>query len=610
MADAPGNPLFVNMDEKSQYKGTLVIEAWDSLIDSITGEAQSEVDLAFNAIGAAASTASAIADPFATALGAGFGWIMEHVGILKEALDEVMGDPEDIQANVDATKGKAADLRVLAEDHRSSLARPDDWTGASSERFEVSMDAMGKELDGLANAVEGKAKIVAMMGTLVSVLRDLVRDAIAQLLGSLTANGVIGIAGAIFTFGGSLVYAGAQIAQKVGALSISIATKVERVISALSTLMSKITGIDDIVERIGKGWGRFHGDSAVDAGEIGWELYKTSGEVDKSIDKAVLDAAAKRDLDAAYEKSNEAGAKYQDTKKAESEQADDVSKANAALSTASDQTKVAGGELSRVATESNRAAEDVNRAVTEVNRAAKSGDQAAFAAANKKYDAAKAKLDATKKEYDTTKKEYDAAKAKTAEAAAKVARESRELSDSAKASYDALQAGKPADDAAKKAYDEYLKYTGATADPDITAKNDAAKVANESYEKANVDFMDKNAAAAEATAKAFASGTDADIKAAEQASKEAQTAGKSLESAAAEAKTAGDVARAAHEKATGGQGGGGAPASEKPADPLEHARKVNASTGLGDALKGAFFSGDLGGPSDDKSGTPGSPVKH
>ncbi len=557
MADAPGNPLFVNMDEKSQYKGTLVIEAWDSLIDSLTGEAQSEVDLAFNAIGAGVSTASAVADPFATALGAGFGWIMEHVGLLKEALDEVMGDPEDIQANVEATKGKAADLRVLAEDHRASLVKPDDgWTGTSSERFQVSMDTMGKELDGLANAVEGKAKVVAMMGTLVSVLRDLVRDAIAQLLGSLTANGVIGIAGAIFTFGGSLVYAGAQIAQKVSALSIKIAMQVSRVVEALGKLVSKISGIDDIVERIGKGWSRFHGDNAVDAGEIGWELYKTSGEVDKSIDKAVLDAAAKRDLDAAYAKSNEAGAKYQETKDAETRQADDVTAANADLSSASDRTKVAGADLSRVATESNRAAEDVNRAVTEVNRAAKSGDQAAFAAANEKYAAAQSKFDVTKKEYEAAKKDYDTAKARTVEAAAKVASESRELSDAAKTSYDALQAGKPADDAAKKAYEDYLKYTGGTPDPDITAKNDAAKAATESYEKANVDFMDKNAAAAEANAKAFASGSDADIKAAEQAAKEAQTAGKSLESAATEAKNAGEAARAAHEKATGGQGGG------------------------------------------------------
>jgi hypothetical protein len=174
-------------------------------------------------------------------------------------------------------------------------------------------------------------------------------------------------------------------------------------------------------------------------------------------------------------------------------------------------------------------------------------------------------------------------------AAQTAARESRELSDSAKASYDALQAEKPSDEAAKKAYEDYLQYTGGTADPSATAKNDAAKAANEAYEKANVDFMAKNAAAAEANAKAFASGSDADIKAAEQASQEAQAAGKTLEAKAADAKAAGEAA------SSGGGGGGGAPSSP-PEDPLEYARKVNATTGYTDALKGAFDGSDSTAP--------------
>ncbi|PWK83828.1 hypothetical protein C8D88_110284 [Lentzea atacamensis] len=168
------NPLLVNMDEKNKYEGTLFIESYDSLIDSITGQAQSELDLAFNAIGAVASTVSLVVDPFGSLLGSAFGWMMEHISILKELLDEVLGDPEDIQANVEATKAKAAELRVLAEDHRRSLATFDGWTGAASEKFQTSMDTMGKELDSLAGAVEGKAKVVAMMGTIVSVLRDII----------------------------------------------------------------------------------------------------------------------------------------------------------------------------------------------------------------------------------------------------------------------------------------------------------------------------------------------------------------------------------------------------------------------------------------------------
>lgn len=568
------NPLLVNTDEQNKYKGTLFIEAYDSLIDSITGDAQSELDLAFNAIGAVASTVSLIVDPFGSILGAAFGWLMEHVGILKELLDEVLGDPEDIQANVEATKAKAAELRVLAEDHRSSLATFDGWSGSASEKFQTSMDTMGKELDGLASAVEGKAKVVAMMGTIVSVVRDIIRDAIAQFLGSVVGNGAIGLIGAVFTAGASLAYSAAQIAREAAELAATLAGKVKRVIQALAKMMGKVSDLDDVMAKIGKNWDRF--DNAADVAEISYAGYQAAEGVDKAVDKAVQDDIERDKLDEATKASADATTKYQTTKESESKQADDVGRANDALSAAGDKTQ--------------SAAADVRRAADEVNRAAASGNQSAYDAAKAKYDAADAK--------------YDAARAEAVTAAQKVARETRELSDAAKASYDALQAGKPADTAAQKAYDDYLKYTGATADPAVTAKNDAARTANEAYEKANVDFMAKNAAAAEANARAFESGSDADVAAAEKAAQEAQSAGKSLESAAAEAKAAGEAARAAAGAASGS--GSATPETPDVDDPLEYARKVNESTGYTDALKGAFG----GSSSADAADTSSPTVKH
>jgi hypothetical protein len=185
------------------------------------------------------------------------------------------------------------------------------------------------------------------------------------------------------------------------------------------------------------------------------------------------------------------------------------------------------------------------------------------------------------------------------------------MSDAAKKSYEALQASKPSSDAATKAHEEYVKYTGGTPDADLTAKNEAARVANESFEKANVDYMDKSATAAEANAKAFKSGLDADIQAAEKASNEAAEAGKKLDSAAAEARSAGDAAAKAANASGGGGGDGGGGGGGKPDDPLAHARKVAGSTSFGDTFKDGAFFGDPGRPGDSKPGpstTP--PAKH
>jgi len=288
MTDTPANPLLVPITEQNKYKGALFIEAYDSLIDSIGSGAQDVADTTFNAIGAVASTVSLVVDPFGSLLGAGLGWLMEHISFLREALDQMLGDPEAIQANVDATKAKAVELRVLAEDHRSGLATFDGWTGASSENFQASMDTMGKELDSLANGVETKAKVVSIMGMIVSVVRDLVRDAIAQFVGSVVANAVIGVVGAAFTFGASAGFALAQTVREAVEVAAMIASKVRHVVKALTSLMGKIDDLDGVMTKIGKGWERF--DNVADVTEISYEAYKAADTVDDAVDKGLQSA--------------------------------------------------------------------------------------------------------------------------------------------------------------------------------------------------------------------------------------------------------------------------------------------------------------------------------
>jgi uncharacterized protein YukE len=207
------------------------------------------------------------------------------VSFLRDALNQLMGNPEEIQANVEATKARAAELRVLAEDHKNGLATFDGWSGASSERFKASMDGMSQELDELASAVETKAKIVAIMGMLVTVLRDIVRDLIAQLLGSLIGGALIAAATMIPTFGASIpAFIGFAVGKAV-ALGTNIASRVARVVAALARQMKRIGDLDGIMAKISKGWERF--ENSADVAEIGWEGYKAAKGVDKKIDEAV-----------------------------------------------------------------------------------------------------------------------------------------------------------------------------------------------------------------------------------------------------------------------------------------------------------------------------------
>ncbi|WP_198680833.1 hypothetical protein [Lentzea terrae] len=277
----------MKITEENKLKGSLFIEAYGSLIDGISKDAESEtekaLDITFNAIGAASATVMLAVDPLGTLIGAGIGWLIEHVSFLRDALNQVMGDPDEIKANVDANKAKAVELRQLAEDHKSGLATFDGWTGASSERFKASMDGMTQELEDLANAVESKAKIVAIMGMLVTVLRDIVRDMIAQLLGSLIGGAIAAAAAMIPTFGASIpIFIGFAVGKAV-ALGVNIASRVARVVAALGRQMKRIGDLDDIMAKISKGWNRF--ENGADVAEIAYEGYKAQNEVNKAVDK-------------------------------------------------------------------------------------------------------------------------------------------------------------------------------------------------------------------------------------------------------------------------------------------------------------------------------------
>jgi uncharacterized protein YukE len=287
-------PPGMNITAENKFEGSLFIEAYASLIDGIGNDAESEteraLDTTFNAIGAASATAMVAIDPLGSLLGAGVGWLIEHVSFLRDALNQLMGNPEEIQANVEATKARAAELRMLAEDHKHDLATFDGWTGRSSERFQASMDTMGAELDQLANAVETKAKIVSVMGMLVTVLRDIVRDLIAQLLGSLIGGAIAAAALAVPTFGVSVATFIGVATGKAVALGVNIAARVARVIAALGRQVGRIGELDDVMARISKGWERF--ENGADAAELTYGGGQAVKDVDEKVDAARTDAGA------------------------------------------------------------------------------------------------------------------------------------------------------------------------------------------------------------------------------------------------------------------------------------------------------------------------------
>lgn len=96
------------------FAGAGVVESVAGLNQTINAESEGEtekvLDVTFASIDMAASVAATAVDPLGAVISAGVGWLFEHVSILREPLDALMGDPDEIQAHTESLKQCAEEV--------------------------------------------------------------------------------------------------------------------------------------------------------------------------------------------------------------------------------------------------------------------------------------------------------------------------------------------------------------------------------------------------------------------------------------------------------------------------------------------------------------------
>jgi uncharacterized protein YukE len=255
--------------------GAGIVDSYAGLVDSITSDAESEgeqvVDVALSATGVVVDTIGMAVDPFGYIVSAGVGWLLEHVSFLREPLDALLGNPDEINANVDALKSAAAEMKTIAGEHRQDLSTVAGWQGDAGDKYHNSLSQMAEELESLGMTLDGTAAVVGISGMLVTTLRGIVFDIIASLITELVRYALIAAASAAFTFGGSIAAFLGVAGARAAATAMRISGKITKLISGLGRQAGRLAKLADSMQNLTQGLDRF-----ATAGDLAFGAYQAA----------------------------------------------------------------------------------------------------------------------------------------------------------------------------------------------------------------------------------------------------------------------------------------------------------------------------------------------
>lgn len=138
--------------------------------------------------GAASALGTAIGDPLAALGAVGAGWAIEYFDFLREPLDAVTGDQQAIEAMSATWANIGQEVQGAADDLNNAVKRDTaSWSGDAADAYRSSAQEQASTIAGLAHSCTAAGTAVQMCGTLLNVVRGIIRDLISQAVGEIVA---------------------------------------------------------------------------------------------------------------------------------------------------------------------------------------------------------------------------------------------------------------------------------------------------------------------------------------------------------------------------------------------------------------------------------------
>jgi hypothetical protein len=210
------------------------------------------VDGTLGGVGASLDMLSLAVDPLGTLVSWGVAWLMEHIKPLKDALDWLAGNADEVAAHA-ATWANVAAFTDQARQEYADRLRSEvaEWFGASGDAYRAHAGAQLQAMEGLAVAAQGISSAVEGAGLLVALVRGIVRDLIAEFIGTLAARLPQWLAEEGLTLGLATPVVVGQVAMLVAKWVDRIQHFVRGLLNSLRRLHPKLAELAAVIERLG-----------------------------------------------------------------------------------------------------------------------------------------------------------------------------------------------------------------------------------------------------------------------------------------------------------------------------------------------------------------------
>jgi hypothetical protein len=257
-------------------EGAGVVSSWGDAVESDKGD---PFEVVFTGTAAALDTLGFVADPLGSLFGAGLGWLIEHLSILREPLDALAGDPVQITSAANAWHKVSVEMAAVATELRGPgaaasgpAAPPPGWEGAACEGYGAAVADRAGRIDFVGRQCDQLAVSLLKQGALVGTARSLMRDSLVDLVTSAIEWAATGALAAAVTGGMSLVAAAGGILARAAELGTRFGRWVAELLNTLADAGHALSGLAGGVR-----------DAARAAGGTGVRLKEWAAPLDETI---------------------------------------------------------------------------------------------------------------------------------------------------------------------------------------------------------------------------------------------------------------------------------------------------------------------------------------